>query len=40
VDEARGEFENLEEREYSPLEAVTRGLGKTEQTEKTKCVLY
>jgi hypothetical protein len=40
VTEARTEFGNPEEREYSPLEAVTRGLGKPEQTEETKCVLY
>jgi hypothetical protein len=33
--EARGQFENLEEGEYPPLEAVTKGLLKTYQTEKT-----
>jgi hypothetical protein len=35
VAEARGLFENPNERERVPLEAVTRGLARKEQTEKT-----
>jgi hypothetical protein len=41
VVEARGQFENPEERELPPLEAVTsQGLANTQQTVKTKlCAL-
>jgi hypothetical protein len=39
VAEAQGQFGNPEEGERSPLEAVTRGLVKIQQTEKTQCVL-
>jgi hypothetical protein len=35
VTEARGQFENPEKWERPPLEAVTRGLVKTQQAEKT-----
>jgi hypothetical protein len=38
VAEARGQFGNPEEGDL-PLEAVTRGLVKTELTEMNKCVL-
>jgi hypothetical protein len=38
VAEARGQFGNPEEGERPPLEAVTRRLVKTQQTEKTYCV--
>jgi hypothetical protein len=37
VAEARGQFGNPNEGEYPPLEAVTRGTEKREQTEKTQC---
>jgi hypothetical protein len=39
VAEAQGQFGKLQERECPPLEAVTRGLIKTLQIEKTNCVL-
>jgi hypothetical protein len=40
VVKAREQFENPEEGESPPLEAVTRKLAKTTQAEKTfKCVL-
>jgi hypothetical protein len=35
VAEARGQFENPEEEERPPLEAVTRRPAETQQTEKT-----
>jgi hypothetical protein len=34
VDEARGQFGNSEEGERPQLETITRGLVKTQQTEK------
>jgi hypothetical protein len=37
--ETRGLFENPKERECPSLEAVARGLVKTQQAVKTKCVL-
>jgi hypothetical protein len=38
--EARGQFGNTDEGEYQPLEAVTRRLIQTQQTEKTQfCAL-
>jgi hypothetical protein len=37
--EARGQFGNSKERECPPLEDVTRGLVKTQLTEKTRYVL-
>jgi hypothetical protein len=40
MDEARGQFENPQEVERLPLEAVTRRLMMTQQAEKAKCVLY
>jgi hypothetical protein len=39
VTEARGQFGNSEEGERPPLKAVTRGLVKRQQAEKTQCVL-
>jgi hypothetical protein len=38
VAEEQGEFVNQDEDKLSPLEAVTRGLVKTELTEKMKFV--
>jgi hypothetical protein len=39
VAEARGQFGNPKEEELLPLERVTRKLVKTQQAEKTECVL-
>lgn len=39
VAEAQGQFVNTREGKRLPLEAVTRGLGKTQFTEKAKCML-
>jgi hypothetical protein len=38
VDEERGQFGNPEEVSCLPLQEMTRGLVKTQQTEKTLCV--
>jgi hypothetical protein len=40
VSEAREEFGNPEEKEPPPLEAFTRGVGKTQLIYKTNCLLY
>jgi hypothetical protein len=40
VTKGRGWFGNPEEGKRPPLEAVTRGLVKRQQTENTKCMLY
>jgi hypothetical protein len=37
VAEVQGQFGDPEEREYQPMEAVTRGLLKTQEDEKTVC---
>jgi hypothetical protein len=39
VAEARGQFDNPEERELPPLEAGARELVKRQQNEKTHCML-